>query len=97
MGRLLEAYRHYLTLMARLQIGRRLQGKADASDVVQETFLQARGAFPGFPGNSEQESMHWLRQILVSRLADLVHRFYEAQCRDVRLERRLDEEFAERR
>ena len=36
-----EGYRAYLTLLARLQIGRRLQGKVDCADVVQETFLEA--------------------------------------------------------
>ncbi|MGH7140903.1 MAG: hypothetical protein ACREHD_34670, partial [Pirellulales bacterium] len=41
LGALLEFYRSYLALLARLSIDRRLQGKADASDLVQETFLQA--------------------------------------------------------
>ncbi len=45
LGKLLEAYRGYLTLLARLQIGRRLQGKVDAADLVQETFLQAYRGF----------------------------------------------------
>ena len=42
LGRLLELYRNYLTLLARLQIGRRLQSKVDASDLVQETFAGRR-------------------------------------------------------
>src|SRR5262245_164871 len=33
-GELLELYRPYLTLLARLQIGRRLQAKVDAADLV---------------------------------------------------------------
>jgi RNA polymerase sigma-70 factor (ECF subfamily) len=36
LGRLLELYRAYLVVLARVQIGRRLQGKVDASDLVQE-------------------------------------------------------------
>ena len=35
LGALLELYRNYLTLLARLQISRRLQGKVDAADLVQ--------------------------------------------------------------
>jgi len=35
LGRLLESYSNYLTLLARVQIGRRIQGKVDAGDVVQ--------------------------------------------------------------
>src|SRR6266702_4684073 len=45
LGRLLEMYRRYLSLLARVQIGRRLQGKVDASDVVQDTFLNAHRYF----------------------------------------------------
>src|SRR5437660_6179338 len=45
LGKLLELYRNYLELLARLQIGRRLQGKVDPSDLVQETFLEAYAAF----------------------------------------------------
>jgi RNA polymerase sigma-70 factor (ECF subfamily) len=39
LGRLMEHYRRYLKLLARLGINRQLQGKLDASDLVQETFL----------------------------------------------------------
>ena len=45
LGRLLESYRSYLLLLARLQIGRRLQSKVEPADVVQETFLAAHRHF----------------------------------------------------
>ena len=48
LGRLLELYRRYLRLLARLQIGRQLQGKVDESDLVQETFLEAHRNFERF-------------------------------------------------
>lgn len=38
-GALLEKYRIYLELLARVEIDRRLQTKLDTADVVQETFL----------------------------------------------------------
>jgi RNA polymerase sigma-70 factor (ECF subfamily) len=85
-GRLLEMYRPYLTLLARLQIGRRLRGKVDAADLVQETFLKAHRDLGLFRGRSEAELAHWLRQILVASLAMLVRRYYGTQRRDVRLE-----------
>lgn len=89
LGRLLEAYRQYLHLMARLQIDRHLQAKLSASDIVQETFLQAQQAFPQFHGTQEGELMAWLRKILASRLANAALHFRAAR-RDMNLERRLD-------
>ena len=92
LGRLLELYRAYLSLLARVQIGRRLPGKADPADMVQETFLEAARHFGQFRGDSEAELTCWLRQILAACLAHLVRRFYGTQARDVRLERTLEDE-----
>lgn len=92
LGELLELYRGYLGLLARLQVGRRLQGKVDASDLVQETFLKAYRHFPRFRGNTEAEFVCWLRQILAARIAKLVRRYLGTQGRDVRMERQLADE-----
>src|SRR5579884_3742950 len=89
LGLLLEQYRTYLVVLARVQIGRRLQGKADASDLVQEAFLGATRDFHQFRGGSEKEFIAWLRQVLASLLANLVRHYQGTQRRDVRLERRL--------
>ena len=89
LGRLLELYRRYLALLARLQIGRRLQGKVEAADLVQETFLDAHRNFPSFQGRSEAEFVSWLRRILAANLADLVRRYLRTQRRNLRLEREL--------
>jgi RNA polymerase sigma-70 factor (ECF subfamily) len=82
-------YRNYLGLLARLEIGRRLQGKVDDSDLVQDTFLQAHRHFAEFRGTTEAELVSWLRQILADVVGKLVRRFYGTQRRDVRLERDL--------
>ena len=89
LGALLECYRAYLTLLARLQIDGRLRGKADPADLVQETFLEVHRSFPRFRGSTEAELTCWLRQVLAANLVDLVRRFLGAQRRDVRLERTL--------
>ena len=88
-GQLLELYRHYLALLARLHIGRRLQGKVDAADLVQETFLKAYRDFDQFRGTTEQELVGWLRAILVKNLAMCVRRYCGTQRRNVRLEQEL--------
>jgi RNA polymerase sigma-70 factor (ECF subfamily) len=95
LGQLLEGYRNYLTLLARMQIGRRLQGKADAPDLVQETFLEAHRKLASFRGSTEEEFVSWLRQILAGNLAHLVRRYCGTQRRDVRLERRLADELVQ--
>jgi RNA polymerase sigma-70 factor (ECF subfamily) len=89
LGQLLEQYRNYLAMLARLQIGRRLRGKVDSSDLVQETFLEAYRDFGQFRGTTEQELASWLRRILAWNLANLVQRYCGARRRDVRLEREL--------
>src|SRR2546430_939962 len=75
LGQLLERYRAYLTLLARLQIGRRLQGKVDCADLVQEAFLEATRHFPQFRGLTEPELCAWLRQVLAGCLAHLVRHY----------------------
>ena len=94
LGPLLEKYRSYLSLLARVQIGRRLQGKADSADLVQETFLEAHRHFPLFQGRTAAEFVHWLRQILAARLAKLVRRYLGTKGRNVRLEQKLERELA---
>ncbi|HTU91106.1 MAG TPA: sigma-70 family RNA polymerase sigma factor [Gemmataceae bacterium] len=89
LGQLLESYRAYLMLLARVQIGRRLQGKVDPADVVQDAFLGAYRDFEQFRGATEKEFLGWLRQILACVLANLVRHYQGTQRRDVRLERQL--------
>jgi RNA polymerase sigma-70 factor (ECF subfamily) len=89
LGELLAAYRNYLRLIAVTCVDRRVQGKADASDLVQETMLKAHQNFPSFRGSTEQEWITWIRQILVNNLADL-HRRFSLQARHVERERSLE-------
>ena len=89
LGQLLELYRGYLALLARLQIGRRLRGKADPADLVQDTFLAAHEHWERFRGTTEAELLAWLRRILAAKTADLMRSFLGSQRRDVRLERDL--------
>jgi RNA polymerase sigma-70 factor (ECF subfamily) len=89
LGQLLETYRAYLALLARLQIHRRLQGKIDPADVVQDVFLEAHRNLALFRGSTEAEFAAWLRQILAARLANLVRHYLGTKRRDLRLEREM--------
>ncbi len=86
LGPLLELYRNYLTLLARVEVGRRLQRKLDASDLVQETFLDAHKHFGQFEGGTEAQFLAWLRRILACKVANTVRHFFGTQGRDVRQE-----------
>jgi RNA polymerase sigma-70 factor (ECF subfamily) len=91
LGQVLEFFRHYLALLARVQIGQRLQGKLDESDVVQEAFLAAHRNFAQFRGTTEAQFMRWLRQILAAKLVDQQRRYLGSRGRDVRLEREIQD------
>ena len=89
LGVLLESYSPYLALLARVQIGRRLQRKVDPGDLVQETFLEAHRQIRQFRGTCEAELAAWLRIILAGQLALVLRRYLGTQKRDITLEREL--------
>jgi RNA polymerase sigma-70 factor (ECF subfamily) len=74
----LERFRDYLTLLARLQLDARLQGKVDLSGVVQQTLLEAHQTMAQFPDRSEAVRAAWLRQILANNLRDEIRKFTTA-------------------
>jgi RNA polymerase sigma-70 factor, ECF subfamily len=88
-GNVLERFRDYLRLLARLQLASRLQSKLDPSDVVQQTLLKAHRSLDQFRGQSDAELASWLRQILARTLANAVRDLNRGK-RNVALERSLE-------
>ncbi len=78
--------RSYLGLVARAQLESWLEAKVDASDVVQETMLEAHRDFGRFHGRSHEEWLAWLRRILGHNLADYVRRYRGTAKRQERRE-----------
>jgi RNA polymerase sigma-70 factor, ECF subfamily len=70
-GGLLEGCRQYLLLIANQVIGPELQAKFGASDLVQETFMEAQRHLTIFRGQTKAEMRAWLRKILECRLANI--------------------------
>jgi len=94
LGELLELYRNYLKLLARAQVDLHLRSRADASDLVQETFLDACRDFHQFRGSTEAELMAWLKKILIYNVAKFVQRQVVAKKRDARRDVSLDRHLA---
>lgn len=84
----LEQFREELLLLARLNAPTRLQGKVDASDIVQQTLLKAHDNREQFRGETVEELAGWLRRILTNVLVDTYRTF--TGKRDVALERSLE-------
>ena len=94
LGELLELYRNYLKLLARAQVDLHLRSRADASDLVQETFLDACRDFHQFRGSTEAELMAWLKKILIYNVAKFIQRQVVAKKRDARRDVSLDRHLA---
>lgn len=74
-GQLLEVYRPYLLGIANDEINANLRGKAGASDLVQQTFLEANQDLVRFQGTTEAELLAWLRRILLNNIASFRRQF----------------------
>jgi RNA polymerase sigma-70 factor, ECF subfamily len=85
----LERYRTVLHLRARPRLAHRLRGKLDASDIVQETLLQAYRKLAQFRGHTEGELAAWLFKILETTFA-MTARQFQAEARDVGRERSME-------
>jgi len=88
--RRMEAYRSYLLLVANQEISPVLRPKGGASDLVQETFLEAHRDFSQFSGRSQSELKGWLRRILRNNLANFMRRYQGSGKRRVGREVSLD-------
>jgi RNA polymerase sigma-70 factor (ECF subfamily) len=90
LGQALQACRGYLLLLAERELDPDLRAKGGASDLVQETFLEAQKDFARFQGNSEDELRAWLRQILLHNVANFTRRYRATAKRRLGREVALD-------
>jgi RNA polymerase sigma-70 factor (ECF subfamily) len=67
-----ERFRSYLLLLARVRLDPMVRARVGASDVVQQTLLEAHRDVGQFRGRTIGEQAAWLRQILARNLANIV-------------------------
>lgn len=83
LGRALETCRGYLLLVAERNLDPQLRAKGGASDLVQETFLEAQRDFARFTGSTEAELLAWLRRLLLNNVQNFARRYRDTDKRAV--------------
>ena len=86
LNELLTENRNRLHRMVHLRMDRRLQGRIDASDVIQESFLEATERLNEYRQNPKMPPFLWLRFITAQRLARIHREHLGVQARDPRRE-----------
>src|SRR4051794_701036 len=72
LGQLLDAFRSLLLAVAGEKLPTYLRAKGGASDLVQDTFLEAQRDFADFQGACEPEVRKWLCRILERNVLNFV-------------------------
>jgi RNA polymerase sigma-70 factor (ECF subfamily) len=75
-------YRDRLEQTVRLRMDRRLQGRIDPADVLQEAFLEAMRRVQTFASRPTTTVYLWLRFLTVQKLVDLHRRHLGSKLRD---------------
>ncbi len=87
---LFDRCRNYVSLLARIQVESWLQAKVDASDLVQQTLLEAYRGIGDFRGETEGEWLAWLKQILKHNATDFIRRYKGTAKRQIQRETPLE-------
>ena len=79
---LFSQYRDRLKRMVRLRMSRRLQGRIDDSDVLQESYLEISRKFDDYLNDPAVPFFLWLRHMTGLKLAEIHRRHLGTQMRD---------------
>ena len=79
---LFQQYRARLKRMVHLRMSRRLQGRVDDSDVLQEAYLEASKKLPEYAADPQLPFFLWLRHLTGLKLTEVHRRHLGTQLRD---------------
>lgn len=86
LNRLLEEHRERLKRMVAVRLDRRLAGRVDASDVVQEAFIDAALRYREYEANQSVPPFIWLRFLTGQKLSQIHRKQLGVKARDVNRE-----------
>src|SRR5262249_31014889 len=86
LGELFSLYRERLGRLVKFRLPPRLAGRADAEDVLQESYLAAAARLRHFTEGKFASAFVWLRLVVLQTLTDLQRQHLGAQMRDVHRE-----------
>ncbi len=82
LGEMLRAEQNYLLAIATQELGLHVTAKGGASDLVQDTFLNATRDLRHFAGQTPDEFRSWLRSILLHRLLNFRRQYLDTAKRE---------------
>jgi RNA polymerase sigma-70 factor, ECF subfamily len=85
-AKLLVLCRRYMHLQAQLQLQAKLKPRVDASDIAQQSLLDAWNGLEGFRGTTSAELLGWLKQIVVRNAIDVARHHQHAAKRGIQCE-----------
>jgi RNA polymerase sigma-70 factor (ECF subfamily) len=86
LAELFQRHRGRLEQMVRLRMDRRLQGRLDPADVLQEAYLDVARRFPEYAADPAMPFFLWVRLLTGQRLVDLHRQHLGTKMRDAALE-----------
>lgn len=82
LAELFAGYRDRLRKMVRLRLDRRMAGRVDTSDVLQDAYLDVARRFPEYVAHEKVPFYLWVRTLTGQRLIDLHRHHLGARMRD---------------
>lgn len=90
LAELLETFRTDLLALAEANLDSGIRPKVGASDVVQESIVEARRDFGRFRGHTEVELRAWLKRVLTNNILNHYRKWKQSQKRQLKREISLD-------
>ena len=82
LGQIVSQVQSYLLFVANGSLNQQIRSKISASDIVQQSMLEAHQSIDRFNGSSETEIRAWLKRILIGNLVDSTRHYKKAARRN---------------